>query len=144
MNFLQSLTEQRVEELYLKAGSRFGEVVSYIYSSVGDLPENFGKMLKKFNCVFETWELLERKYVELGYKAAELEVFIEYGACNCPFHGTLRMKRKKGERPVYYAQIYKEKFLETVKNCIDFSKGVLTLPRGTLSFPYLPDALKRA
>ncbi|MDP2705306.1 MAG: hypothetical protein U1D31_01365 [Patescibacteria group bacterium] len=142
MKFLESLTEEKVEEFYLKAGSRFGEVVSYIYSKVGDLPENFGKMLKKFNSIFETWELFERQYVELGYKACDLEALIEYGACNSPFYGNLRIKRKEGEAPVYYAQKYKEKFLEAIRSGIDFSKGVLTKPRGTLSFPYLPEALK--
>ena len=133
--------EERLVKHYLAAGEIFGNVISYIYSAKGSVPDDFEEMLKNFEKIFKRWARWERKYIKEGFKAYDLDLFIEYGGLNNPFRGHLGEKRKENEEPVSHAETYKKYFLDAVRNCVDFSNGLLKIPRGSLTFPNMPGGL---
>jgi hypothetical protein len=121
LHWLKSLFTKRVRTFsgrdyqlfmdYQQAGGRFGYAVSYLY--LGEC-EGFEELLSD-------WEVLEEKYAAAGYRTYSLDDFVELGGYNKPLP-TILVRRKEGERPIYHAKMYRERFLHKVEPVVDFQR----------------------
>ena len=109
---MRNLTDDKIEEMYVKAGSAFGDAVSYIF--IGEC-EGFENMLTE-------WEQLEEEYSNRGYKTISLDDFVECGGYGKPINNLLRQKRKESEQPRLHAKIYREHHLGKHEPKLDIQK----------------------
>ena len=114
MKFLKRiLPDFVVERRYIRAGSDFGDMVSYIYFGES---EGFEQQLDK-------WEKWEKEYVSRGYRTISLDEFVELGGYGIPLDkNRLGQRRKEGEEPVFHANFYREHFLGRMKTVMDMEK----------------------
>lgn len=130
MFFAACLSDKSVENKIVRAGTEFGDAVSYIY--MGECV-GFKKMLRR-------WTRWETEYARRGYRTISLDAFIECGGYNTPIEG-LGVKRNEHETPRFHAQIYKEKFLGKVRPAKDFEEVIRTSrpQSGTYRLPSTED-----
>ena len=88
-----------VHRRYLTTGADFGDAVSYIY--MGECI-GFGRMLKQ-------WAKWERRYADLGYRTISLDRFVAFGGYGKSLEDVLKVKREKGETPVFHAELIAER-----------------------------------
>ncbi len=89
---------------YVRAGSDFGDAVSYIY-----MGECVGFKRKR-----ACWCRWEKEYARRGYRTISLDAFIECGGYGAPLQN-LGARREANETPVYHAEIYRELYLGKVR-----------------------------
>lgn len=106
------LSDEAVEEKYLKAGPQFGAAVSYIY--MGECV-GFKQMLGR-------WQRWEDAYASRGYRTLSLDAFVKHGGYGESIEPLLGQKRKDNEEPVYHAGIYRDNFLGKIQPVIDVGK----------------------
>lgn len=99
--WLKKLSDNQVEEYYIKSGATFGDAVSYLY--MGECV-GFGEMLSNW----ENWEL---EYSRRGYRALPIDFFIKYGGYGLPLNG-LGVKRYSNEKIVLHADIFRKNFFD--------------------------------
>ena len=101
-----------VEKKYIRAGSAFGDAVSYLY--IGEC-RGFEKLL-------DNWDFYEKEYSRRGYRTVSLDSFVELGGYGKNIADLLRNKRSEDEEAVFHAKIYRDKFLGRVKPVVDIDK----------------------
>lgn len=102
------LPDKMVEKKYIKAGAAFGDAVSYIY---------MGRCVG-FEKLFENWRKWEAEYARRGYHTVSLDDFIEYGGYGKTIK-KLGIKRQQDEKPVFHAEIYRQKYLGKEEALVD-------------------------
>lgn len=113
MKFLRKLfSDKKIEKKYVQAGTQFGYAVSYIY--MGECV-GFESMLNK-------WGDYEQEYAERGYRTISLDKFVELGGYGKNIDKLIGKKRRKNEKPIFHAEIYKEKYLGKVTPVISLEK----------------------
>lgn len=102
MSFLINLlSDKKVQKNYFIAGSRFGDVVSYLYMGESS----------NFETLFSRWSKWEHEYLQRGYRSISLDDFIDSGGYGKPIDHLLGIKRQENEDPISHS----EKFLVEYK-----------------------------
>ncbi len=121
------LNDEGVTSRYVRAGSRFGDAVSYLY--MGECIE-FRKLLDR-------WDAWEQEYVCRGFRTISLDAFIGHGGYGKSIDHLIEQRRGESESPVFHAQLYRDVYLGKVRPIIDLEKmmeagepqfGTYTLP----------------
>jgi hypothetical protein len=102
------LSDSKVQEKYVKAGSIFGDAVSYLY-----MGECVG-----FENLLNIWDKWEQEYAKRGYKTLSIDKFIEHGGYGESIADVVGKKRGE-EEPVHHAKIYRQEYLGKFKPVID-------------------------
>src|SRR3990172_1916216 len=106
------LPDFAVEYRYVQAGANFGDAVSYLY--MGECT-GFKELLNK-------WAGWEEEYARRGYKTLSLDKLTGLGGYGKSIDDVIGQKRDKGEKPLFHAQIYREKFLGKVSPAVNLEK----------------------
>jgi len=101
-------SDEKVKGKYKQAGAVFGDATSYIC-----LGECAG-----VEQLLNTWAFWEKEVAKRGFRTMSLDQFIDYGDWGKPLNGFGEM-REKDEKPIYHAEIYREKYLGKVKPLIN-------------------------
>ncbi len=101
------LSNQELEQKYLKAGKRFGDgLVSYLYrGECIELREILDKLAE-----------YEKEYAKRGYKTISIDDFVGFGGYGYPINYLLGKKLEADEVPRYHSEIYRDKFLERLNS----------------------------
>jgi hypothetical protein len=92
--------DQKIEAYYL-AGCEIGNAASYVY-----MGECVG-----FDKLLDQWEVTERAYSALGFRALSIDDFIRCGGWGHDIDHLMRVPRKEGEPEVFHAAYYREHFM---------------------------------
>ena len=128
------VSDEKVQEYYVKAGGVFGDAVSYLY-----LGECIG-----FADLLKDWERWEAEYARRGFRTQPIDAFVSYGGYNTPIEG-IGTKRDTGEVPIFHAKIYSEQFLGKVTPLINLG-DMIKNPRmieGHYALPSTKDVVPR-
>ena len=106
------MSDARVEKKYVRAGAEFGDAVSYSY--MGECV-GFELMLDRL----ESWE---REYSSRGFKTVSVDRFIELGGYGVNIDSFLGQKRTTEEKPIFYAQIYRQRHLGKISPAVNLTE----------------------
>jgi len=108
------LSDETVEENYVKMGVAFGNVADNSSQYIGnpDFENRFGKLLEDF----VDWE---GEYSKRGYETVSIADFVNLAQNGIPIKKQLGKKRflclRHIEEPKLYARDYREKYLEKAR-----------------------------
>ena len=105
-------SDSGVEKRYVSAGAVFGDAVSYIF-----LGESVG-----FESMLRRWKKWEEEYSLRGFRTISLDRFIDLGGYGKPLDDVINIKREEGEKPIFHAGIYREKFLGKTIAAVDLER----------------------
>ncbi len=108
-----AMTDPEVMRKYHIAGGDLGEMVSYGF---------MGECLY-FKNYLAAWERWEKIYAARGFRTIPLKEFVDSGAGFTPAPNGLGVHRSPGEVPVFYAVIYRKKYLGKLKPVVNLSKN---------------------
>lgn len=95
------LSDKEVEKQYEK-----------VINSVGDALNHYSRTLKHvkgFKRLLAKWVLWEKEYARCGYQTLSITAIINYWGFWREIE-KLGVKREKGDNPILYAEIYKQRF----------------------------------
>lgn len=106
------MSDKKIKRKYAGSGAHFGEAVSYLY--MGECVE--------FESKLNRWADWEQEYAKRGYRTIPLDNFIELGGYDKNIDPLFMIKLDKKEKPIFYAQIYREKYLGKIMPVINLEK----------------------
>ncbi len=105
MGLIRIIKDTIIESRYIRSGKRFADHASWLEI------ENLGW----FEHLLNEWEKAEEKYASRGYNTVNLYAFIGLAVYGRSIDGLLRQKLQKGERPIFFAKIYRERDLPRIR-----------------------------
>ena len=108
--FFTKRAENKAIDRYIRTGNSFGDAVSYLY-----MGECVG-----FKEILAAWEHWEQEIVKYGYRPFDLDIFVGSGGYGK--QSPELEKLKDGEKPIFHAKIYHDKFLGKVKPVLDLNE----------------------
>ncbi len=108
--------DNQVTSRYVRAGSRFGDAVSYLY-----MGECIG-----FEKLFDKWGVWEQEYARRGFRTISLDDFVSHGGYGTPIDPLVGQRLNVGESPVFHAQLYRDEYLGKVSPVIDLEEMMRT------------------
>lgn len=110
--FVKLMSDKKVEKRYLSSGASFGDAVSYIY---------MGQCVG-FESMLDDWAEWEKEYSTRGYKTISIDDFLSFGGYGKSIDHLLGKKRKRNEKPILHAEIYRELYLGKIKPAVNLKK----------------------
>lgn len=101
-------TDNFLRNRYIKAGSIFGDDVSYV-NTMGECIE--------FESHFKKWARLEKEYVKRGFTAWPIDDFIRLGGYGKP------LPELTEKNTTLHAERYREKYLHKITPMFDFLRA---------------------
>lgn len=126
------LSDAEIEKRYLKAGTEFGDAVSYLY-----MGECVG-----FRSLFKRWQRWEALYAQRGYRTLPIDCFCAWGGYGVPLVN-FGVRRMEGEQKVLHASLYEHTYLGKIRPALNVARlmsGTDGAEEGTYTLPSTKNA----